>query len=387
MLYFINISCYTFYYLLIVLISFTIASNGYHRMKSQSGSFFGLGIPYLSAEKAKKKMGIGMILFLSILFVSLNFLVTKLSVAVGGDRQNYMLNFYGIRPSPSAGLTVIISVVRKFTQNVEWLWYVATLIVMTITLLGYRISQEATPKALLFFLTTQYVFTTFVNMKQCYANGLLSLCFVLALRNRGMRDRFFSVVLIFLAYLFHPTALIALPLCLIMWKEKSARSVFIFFIVLVVFLLTLKPLLSFIVPSLSSVAPSLSGKIEVYMAEMENEARATVSPTVVKGFPYYVITALACVKRHALKNKIRNYDNYLILSGALASIYMASFYNGWIYRLAYYLYLPIAIFYCQIMRFVRGWQKRLLLDLVVMGVISLVTIRYLIVIYLNYGGF
>ena len=356
---FINASCSIGYYLIIIFVSFTMARKDYLRIKSQSGFSLSSGESIFFAENVKNKTGIGTILVISLLFFSLNVLVTKLSITVGGDRQNYMLNFYGVRPSPSAGLTFIISIVHQFTSNVEWLWYAATLIVMPITLFAYRISQEATPKALLFFLTTQYVFTTYVNMKQCYANGLISLCFVLSLRNRGMRDKIFCVILILLAYLFHPTALMAFPVCFIMWQKKNRTSVFMFFIAFAVFLALLRPLLPHIGSLLSSVAPWLSSKIDSYVVEMQNDTKSAEASllTAIKGLSWYVITALACVKRSNLKGKIRNYDNYLILSGTLSLIFMASFYNGWIGRLAYYMYLPITVFYCQIMRFVRGWEN------------------------------
>lgn len=384
------------YYLLFIFISVYMSAR-YYRRKSSRRAFLRSGHQLFErviglSTTPKYKMTLGMIFLITFLCFLYNALATNLGAAagvVGYDRHNYSLNFYGLRPAQGAGLTFIIFIIRQFTSNLNWLWYVATLIVMPITLLAYRISREATPSALFFFLTTQYIFLTFVNMKQCYACGLVSLCLIVALRNNGLRDKIYCALLMALAYAFHPTALIALPLCIIIWVKKSDLHVAAFFLAIAVSILTLKWILPLAGSVLAHVTPWLASKIVYYLNMMESENKTAEASllTATKGIPWYMITILGCAKRRKLKGKIGNYDNYLLLSGTLSVVYLASFYNVWIYRLAYYLYLPVTIFYCQMMRFIRGRDKAFLLYAMVMGLNFLITIRFLILTYLNFGGF
>ena len=106
-----------------------------------------------------------------------------------------------------------------------------------------------------------------------------------------------------------------------------------------------------------------------------------------KGIPFYIITLVGWIKRRELIDEINNYDNYLFLSGVISFIYIASVYNSWVNRLAYFFYLPVAIFFVKMMRYVSNINNYRIINASVIGINALFTLRFVVLIYMNYGGF
>ena len=106
-----------------------------------------------------------------------------------------------------------------------------------------------------------------------------------------------------------------------------------------------------------------------------------------KGIPFYIITLVGWLKRRELLKEINNYDNYLFLSGVISFIYISSVYNSWVIRLAYFLYLPVAIYFVKIMQSLKNKNNYIILNFLVFGINALITLRFVVLIYLNYGGF
>lgn len=255
-------------------------------------------------------------------------------------------------------------------------------------MLAYRESNEATPKAILFLLTTQYVFFTFAGMKQCYVNAFASLCIVLALRNRGIKDTIVSIALIALSIWFHPSGYLLIPLYIMIRIRKTRWTNVLFFLLMIIGVLFLEPLLLRVARLTAPFAPSVAIKIYDYFGETSNEAlEATGFMSALKGIPYYIITLVGWVKKRELKDNIPNYENYLFLSGVISFIYVASVYNSWVNRLAYLLYLPVAIFFVQLMRNVSNEHNYKIINTSVIGINALFTLRFVVLVYMNYGGF
>lgn len=377
----ISISCY----LIAVLLSVQLASQRYRRMIRLNKEHKESGIAPVDTSY---KMTIMLIVVIALLFTIYNFIVTKLNVSISGDRQNYTLNFLGIRNSSSAGLMFLIKILRHYSSNVEILYYTSTFLTLAITLVAYRVCDEASPKALFFLLTTQYVFFTFAGMKQCYANAFASLCIILALRSKGIKDTIYSLLLIWLSIWFHPTGYLLIPLYVMIRIKKTRAKIIIFFILMAIAIVFLEPLLLRAASLVAPFASSAAIKVYEYFGESAKEAlEAAGFVSTLKGIPFYIITLVGWIKRRELIDEINNYDNYLFLSGVISFIYIASVYNSWVNRLAYFFYLPVAIFFVKMMRYVSNINNYRIINASVIGINALFTLRFVVLVYMNYGGF
>ncbi len=372
-------------YFLAVTLTMHIVSQRHRKMTSINLDMASENLPSLSSSY---KMTLLMAITIALLFAFYNVIVTKMSVTISGDRQNYTLNFFGLRSSSSDGLMFLIGLLRKVSSNVESLYYVSTFVPMLITMLAYRESDDASPKALFFLLTTQYVFFTFAGMKQCYTNAFAALCIVLALRNKGIKDTIFSIISIALAIWFHPTGYMLIPLYIMIRVKKSRWINVVFFLFLIIIAFFFEPLLLRVARIASSYAPIVAVKIYAYFGDTANEALETAgSMSALKGIPFYIIALVGWIKRKELHTVVHNYDNYLFLSGVISVIYLASVYNAWVIRLAYFLVLPVGIFFAQLMQHMSRKNNYTIINASVLGLNALLTLRFVVLIYLNYGGF
>ncbi|MBR3739390.1 MAG: EpsG family protein [Clostridia bacterium] len=372
-------------YVIALFLSVQIASGQYAQMiqVNEENSMNGL-----APVKTSYKLTIPAAVFIALLFTLHNVIVTQFNPNPVGDRLNYTIAFLGIRNTGSAGLNCVIGFLQRFTSNAHILFYVSTFLSMLITVAAYRISEEAAPNALFFLLITQYVFFSFSGVKQCYTNAFASLCIVLALRGHGWKDTLFSLALIALAIWFHPTGYFLIPLYLLIKIKKTwAVNIAAFFIMLATSVF-FEPLLLRFASSIAPYVPNLAYKIYSYIGENAAEALQNGgSMTVLKGIPYYIIMFIGWKRRSALLDKINHYDDYLLLTGVISFIYVASIYNSWIYRLAYLLYLPVAVFFVQIMQYEEDDNNYSIVYTAVMGTCAILTLRYLAMIFLQYGGF
>lgn len=338
------------------------------------------------SKRKDTTMTTAMIIGIAALFTVYNIVITKMHSTVASDRANYALNFYGYRTSPSEGLTFVINVIRHFSDNVEILYYVSTLIPIAITLIAYKVCEDSSPIAFLFLFCTQYLFHTFAGLKQCYANAFACLCIAFALRNKGVKDTVFSILSIMLAIWFHHTGYFLILIYVMLRIKKSRKTLFMFFVIMTALVFFLEPVLLRASSLISPFVPILSSKIRVYFGETASilgEGKLTLF----KGIPYYILTIVGLIKRRQLVDTIENYDNYLFLSSVTSFIYIATIYNGWIYRLSYFFYFPAGVFYGLLMRAMRNMNNRRIIGVMTLGLSLMLTVRFLILTYVNYGGF
>ena len=328
------------------------------------------------------------IIIISLLFVLYNYCLTKMNPDMTHDRRVYSLFFHGYRSSPSLGLSFISDLIHKFSSNVETLFYVTTVIVMIITLLAYRTYKEASSSALLFLLATQYVFFSYEALKQAYSNAFAFLCIALIFRDEGKKDKVLSILAMVLAILFHHTGYFIIPLYLMLRIKKNKKTIIAIFTFIILLLIFFKPILLLVANAINPIDSSLTAKILQYFGDTATESLQTEgSLTVIKGIPFYILTLVGLIKRNKLINKIENYDNHLFLSGMLSFTYIATLYNGWVYRLSYYLLLSEGVFFTLLMKNTENSKNKVLLLLSTVGITAIITIRFVILMYVNYGGF
>lgn len=326
-------------------------------------------------------------IIMAIIFVLYNVLITTLHPVVEGegDRWNYTCNFNGVRPS-TPGVNVVMKFIHLFSDDVRIFFYFTTLVVILGIMLAMHISKEATPEAFLLLCCTQYILSFYAMLKQAYAAAFALICISLAIRRESWKDDVLAVLAIVLAITCHPSAYFLIPLFVVIRMKKTKRRVQLIFIGLVVIVIGLEPLVLGLASVIKPFVPSLSVKIYEYFGSML-KFNTSGDMTFVKGIPFYVITAWGCLNRNQLKDKIEHYDTYLLLSGITSFIYVITIYNSWMYRLAYYLYFTVSVFFVQMLRHMENRGNKVLLATAVYGVMATFTLRYIVMIFFRYGGF
>lgn len=342
---------------------------------------------YNRREKKHTKLTIATIIIISLLFVSLNALVTNLSDGYGDDRTNYLLNYTGQRPTSSVGLQFIIDGCRKVNTDFNLLLFFTTFITTVFALISYRKNNESIPKALIFLLSTQFIFASFVNLKQCYANVLGVLGITYLLQDKTVKNTIVCFILITAATIFHPSAFFLFIVAIMVRVRKSRNQIVFLLGLLILAIFSFRPLLSLASMATQPIAPSLSQKIIQYTTEMDNDSiENTNIASLIKGIPFYIIFCVGWLKRKDLSKHIKNYDNYLLLTMLLSSTYIIGIYNIWFTRLAYFFYLPVSIYSAQIFTKLKGKNKhKMLLNISLFFNIILLS-RYVFLIFINYGG-
>ena len=340
------------------------------------------------ATQDQTRLSLASVLAIALLFMLCNMIATWVSLSPGGDRQNYIMDYRGVRPSSSAGLMFVIEILRKISADPNTLFFVTTFLVVAITMEAYRVSRYATPEALLLLLTTQYVLFSFTVIKQCYANAFATLCLILVLEGSGRKNTLLCILLTALAIWFHPAGAFLIPLFILIRVRKTKGRIIVFFLLFLLSLLLFEPLLLSAAALIYPILPSVANKIYEYFGEAAIDALQNSGVlTVFKGFPYFLIFIVGWVKRRALLDKISNYDNYLLLSGVLSFAYLFSIYNVWISRLAYFLLFPVAIFYVQLVKHFKSRTNVICMNIAVFGSNLFFTLRFIAMIFLRYGGF
>ena len=361
------------YYIIATLVSYFLANRDYRR-----------------AQKTNKpKIKILTIIIITLLFGIYNYIITKTSTPTAGDRFIYIQNYTGHRETPSIGLDFVITIFRHFTKDYTIFFYASTMITTFLTLIAYRISKQATPKSLLFLLCTQYITYTISVLKQSYANAFATLALVFALNNSNLKDKILCGVCVFLSILFHHTGFILIPICLLLVKQQKKRNITVYIILLTLMIIFLEPLLRYLSATLSRIIPIVSIKIDNYLFENSSESNLQINNllTIVKGIPFYVITLIGFAKRKELSNKIYSYDNLLLINCLLSITYVLTIFNAWIYRFSYLFLFASGILYSKIRDTIGRKNNLALFNILTILLVLYLTIRHIILTFINYGGY
>lgn len=350
---------------------------------NEESAFNGIG---KRKRSSRRQIFLVAVLF-AVLYTLYNVYCTKTSVSMGGDRLNYSYQFDGYQ-STSIGLTVVFKIVKFFGGNIYNVFYLTTFLYVftcVYVLIGTPGNNKA---ALVFFVLTDAIFFSFTALKQIYACTFSSICFLLLTRKKSAKRSIACWCAILLACLFHDAAIIIVPVYLAaLFIERGKKSFKIKFVLVVlfaafVFLDKIALLCSNLV---SPFAPSVAVKIREYFFSSRYGVES--SPMAfIKGFPFYVIFIWGLVKRKSLVKEIEKYDFYLLLSAVGAVLFLSSVYSYWMYRAVAFFYIPIAIFCGKLRERLHGGERMIFGVLVYLSMF-VVLLRWIILIYVNYGGF
>ncbi len=360
------------YYIIATVISYLIAKKDYKRFIKNKGP----------------KLTIISVIIISLLYGLFNIIATKTSSVIGGDRQNYIYDYTGVRSSSSDGLNLVISFFNIFTNDYLVFFYASTIIVVFITLLAYRISEHTTPKTLLFLLCTQYVSFTLSVLKQSYANAFAALSISVALNEKTTKNKILCAIFVYLSILFHHTAFILIPICIILCKKQRKRSLYFYLTAIILFIIFLEPILTITSNISSHIAPVISVKINSYLLENATESglRPENLTTAIKGIPFYVLTIAGFMSRKKLLKEQTRYDDLLFLCSILSVSYLLTVFNGWIYRFSYIFLLSAGMLYTYIRSTLNKKTNICIFSILTIGILSYLTIRYIALSFLLYGG-
>lgn len=366
-------------YTLCCIFSYMLANTRY---KNLCGVRYKRGDDILFGCETPKKMPIWMIIVICAMFTYYNYYMTSTSVDMAADRQNYLYDFEGGRESASMGLLGVMGVIYLFNGNFEHLLYVSSFVSLFFPLLAYRYSRESSPTVLLLFFLSLYILISFTALKQSYTNAFASLALVLMLQDKTTFKEVVIWVLMLLAMQFHPTGYILPPIYLYIRFYHGNVNITKFIVALFFIMLLFEPVMR-LFGQVFGVFSFFSGKIDEYFGSDADKWEEHGIMSIFKGLPFYYISYLGLEWRTRIKNKIKNYDGYLLISFICSFFFLMNIYNYWMSRFMYLFLFVVFLFLCQLSRYIPNSKFALF---AVGFMTAVITYRDLYLIYALYGG-
>lgn len=300
------------------------------------------------------------------------------------DRINYAYNFLYRYPDYYASLGTLLKsntepgyllmnmIIRKFTQNPEWQFFWVALITSLINLyVVSRISRRYKIVVLLTMLSMFFFQSTYL-LRQAMAVAFFNLAFLMYLEGKKLKYILFSIM----AALFHVTAVIALPIYYIFRYAKSNKIYLPVFVGFAFLFALFGPVFTTVV-----VRVPLIGQY-IGVEELKYVIGHGSLSSVLKGFPFYIITLFSLLNRKALAQKLK-YANILIISSAIYSMCWILNYNMyWFFRFGWFLMLPTLILVPELFCLIRDSKERLFIGSIFWLSLIMVTYRQIaIMIY------
>lgn len=357
-------------YLIYILIVYGIVGNSYRRNQCVCD---------------KRKILCIEIIFIAGLSVLLNVIFTNIGIITGSDRLNYIYEFSGARAPDSLGLQWIFSLVHTLGGDIYTVYNITTFITVFLTLYAYKKSKYANEKVILLLLSTQWVFFTFTALKQSYANAFAALAFVKIIEGEKRKDYLWGSFFIVLAILFHSSAIILVPITIliIINKTLSKKSGIISAFVIIGSLFIQKIAVLF-AKIINPFLPMVAAKISQYMTDFG--ASGGDSLAVLKYVAIFVILLWAIVNRNRYINTIEGYTKYEMVTLFAAILLLYSVISYWFVRFIDMLYFPVFVFYVLIDKGTMLSGNRNLIRCIVYGSQFFFTFRWILRIFNIYGG-
>ena len=366
-----------------------------------------------SKEKWLNRLQIfGVAVLFSVLYTLYNVYCTKTGENMGGDRFNYSFEFEEGRKT-SIGLTLVFKIVKSFSGNIFDVFYITTFLYVFTCIYVFIYGSGNNKAALTFFVLTDAIFFSFTALKQIYACMFTSVCFMLlTTKKRCIKRSVVCWILIFLSCIFHDSAIVMIPVylgALFVEQDKGSFRIKYVLIVLAVFFVLFDKIAILCSELLSPLIPDIAAKIKGYFTTSRYEAGAS-SFAFIKGAPFYAAFIYGTIKRDDFIGKIENYDLYLYLSALAAGMYFCMIYSYWMYRATAFFYVPVAIFCGKLREQLNSTDRKMLseqlngeeknilqnqysreesiiFDISIYFTMFVILLRWIILIYRNYGGF
>lgn len=298
------------------------------------------------------------IVFFTLIFVSINYIYTNmLGLEVDGDRIHYRAG-YNNDLSPSLGLLFVYSIGQNFHLDFNEFALLITGLSVPLVFIAYRLAKGNTPLMMLFFLLTPYIINGFDNFKQTFTNGFACLFFALLIRNQTFTNNIICILLVVLAFTFHPTGFILVIFYIIYKLDIKIKNYWGIFIILFVVTLSLKPMLLMVASILGSYVPFLTDKIHQYFDDdtLQSEGRIIVA---LKGLIYFFITFQILRHKSELQRMIPNFSFNIIICMFCCFLFLLSYHNVWMPRMAELFIFPIMLFWVKCISYIPYKQQNI----------------------------
>lgn len=336
---------------------------------------------YITQDRENaSKISFFTIIIISTLFTLFDVYVTEIFGLMGGDRENYYVDFMGERVFGTTGLQHVSDFIHLLNGNYHILLYFSMFVCVFITLYAYKISKTTSPCCFYLLCLTQYFLTILTALKQCYASALGILSLVLILDYDTRASNMGAIVCIIIACLFHPSGYILILLYIVLKKRKNRNSILLYLFFLAIIALFFRQVMLIGASLLNPIIPSLSSKILEYFAEGSIVNQDTTTISVFKGVPYFIMAFLGIIERKKIGDKIENYDNYLIVTVTGAFIYLMSIYSAWLSRFVYLFGFISIIFFSEILINIDT-KNRLILSGLMQLLLSVITYRFMVLVF------
>lgn len=331
----------------------------------------------------KKKLSNGIKLFISLLFMGYSIISTAHPYVM--DKAIYALKFSSdiyakevLRES--VGLWLVEHLLHFFTYNPMVLFSVISFAFTYIILTAYNKCEEAKPISLLLLLVSEFFIFSFYQLKQCIATALITLSLVEYFNNKKL----ISFVYIFIAILFHESALIIIPVLILLKGSKNRLVRLLEYLLFIVFILFFNQINNTIIRVVIYIIPSLSEQMSIYINDYSIITNANFMTTL-KGIPFYIITVISILERKSLKDK-KCIDSYILLSCINCMTIILSGYMYWLFRFGIYFQFSNIILATYVIDSFKNEYNKKIFKLVIAGIFLLLTIKLWVQYYFNYGG-
>lgn len=288
----------------------------------------------------------------ALLYAGYNVFCTLTSAQMGGDRTAYQTDFMGgTAGSLSTGLRGVYALMHALGVNYYGLLYFTTFVYVAVCVACFLNSGLNDRYALLFFVLTDAVFFSFTALKQIYACIFATILFTVVLKKATPLRVVICIAMVALACLFHNSAIILIPTYPLLLIAKSKKlptwAVFTVIGLLALSVIFMDKIAFVIAEIVEPIKPSIAAKVRGYFGTDKADFGTAAF---IKGLPFYLITALGILRRDKLRERIPCYDALLWMSALGAVLYLASFQSYWMSRATEFYFFPICIFLGQLTR-------------------------------------
>ena len=341
-----------------------------------------------AANKSFYNISIPLCVFFAFGCTLINVLVTENSVVMGGDRTNYYVDYLTLS-SVTFGLEVIFRAASSIGLSYEAVLYITTFICVLITMLALRNYRGATARCVAYLLSSNFVFSTFVNLKQCYACALSAMFFSISSHDGSRYRSLLMIILAILATLFHPTGYILIIFLLFDYLHKSKEASWGLqkspIVLAILAAILFRPVGLWLSTVLNGVLPAFSSKLYQYLSS-ESSFGVSLSPDLlIKEIPSFSVLFLYPLSLRSGKRD--NGDAITTLSVALGATFsVLSVVSYWMSRVTSLFYMPMGYVYGRSAEVVDK-HAVFFVDLAAVALQLFFTLRSVYLVFALYGGY
>lgn len=331
----------------------------------------------------KRKLSVAIKVFISLLFMIYSIISTAHPYVM--DKVIYALKFSSNIYSEqvfmdSIGLWFVQYLLHFFTYNPLILFSFISFSFTYIILTAYNRCEEAKPISLLLLLVGEFFIFSFYQLKQCISTALITLSLVEYFNNKKISSFLYMII----AFLFHESSLIVIPVLVLLKGNKNKLIRLVEYLGFMLFILFFNQINNIIIKLFVLIIPSLANDLSIYIDDYSIITSVNFM-TILKGLPFYIITAVAILERKKLKD-MKNIDSYILLSCINCVTIILSGYMYWMFRFGIYFHFSNAILATYVIDSFEKDYNRRIFKLIVITISLLLTIKLWVQYYFNYGG-